>query len=218
MTGDIQFRFLQMEDLVKIEALQKTIREITEPHILQTLSREEWMYILDHGKWMIGVFAGERLIACRALVQPADRQELLGEDAKLPENAWDYVLHSEISFVHPEFRGNGLQTIMGEKLMQEVDASKYAYICATVAPFNIASMKDKLALGFEIVNLKEKYNSHLRYIFLKRLGVSAEPLDGEMKVLPMGEIEEQKELLRDQWVGKEVVKENDHWFVRYLKV
>ena len=42
--------------------------------------------------------------------------------------------------------------------------SKYDYVCCTVAPFNIPSLKDKFAQGMAIAALKEKYGGSLRYV------------------------------------------------------
>ena len=42
--------------------------------------------------------------------------------------------------------------------------SKYDYVCCTVAPFNIPSLKDKFSQGMEIAALKEKYGGSMRYV------------------------------------------------------
>ena len=85
------------------------------------------------------------------------------------EDEWPLVLYSEISNVDPDFQGNGLQVLLGKVLMKEVDPQRFRYICTTVAPFNIASLKDKFAHGMQIVALKVKYGDLLRYILMKDL-------------------------------------------------
>src|SRR5690606_9485680 len=93
----------------------------------------------------------------------------LGIDAGVPITELSTVIYSEISNVDPHFRGNNLQVLLGEILMQEVDRQRFRYVCTTVAPFNIASLKDKFAHGMEIVALKVKYGDLLRYILMKDL-------------------------------------------------
>ncbi len=86
--------------------------------------------------------------------------------------------------------------------MAEVDKTKFRYICATVAPFNIASLKDKFAHGLEIVSLKVKYGNMLRYILLKDLSrVSSESSTLESRYIPMANTEEQQQLLENGWIG-----------------
>jgi hypothetical protein len=41
-----------------------------------------------------------------------------------------------------------------QDLIQKEDG-KYDYVCCTIAPFNIPSLKDKFAQGIEIAALKE---------------------------------------------------------------
>ena len=86
--------------------------------------------------------------------------------------------------------------------MGEVDKTRFRYICTTVAPFNIASLKDKFAHGLQIVSLKMKYGNMLRYILLKDLSqVSTEASTSESRYIPMANTEEQQQLLENGWIG-----------------
>jgi hypothetical protein len=71
---------------------------------------------------------------------------------------------------------------------------------ATVAPFNIPSMKDKFSLGLRIGALKEKYGGKLRYIFYKELHRSWQPTAVAQDV-PMEDRGRQVELLQAGWIG-----------------
>jgi hypothetical protein len=137
----------------------------------------------------------------------------------LPENVWPQVLYSEITNVDPEFRGNNLQVILGEIILGEVDKTRFRYICTTVAPFNIASLKDKFAHGLQIVSLKRKYGNMLRYILMKDLSLeSLETGTLEIQYIPMAATDEQQQLLKDGWIGSDIEKRNDSWFVRYERM
>ena len=68
----------------------------------------------------------------------------------------DSVVYQEITNVLPNYRGFGLQKRLGAIVMELLDASPYTHVCATVAPFNIASLKDKLSQGMVIGALKNK--------------------------------------------------------------
>src|SRR5699024_11520682 len=74
-------------------------------------------------------------------------------------------------FVHQDYQGNGLQKIMASLIMQELSKTShsYKYICATVAPDNIPSLKDKFAQNMEIKALVTIYDEKQRYVFAKKL-------------------------------------------------
>src|SRR5690625_4094941 len=110
------------------------------------------------------------------MLKPELDEEHLGIDAGLSQEDLPQVIYSEITIVDPDYRGNGLQNYMGKLVMKEIDRDKFYYVCATVAPMNIPSIKDKFSLGFQIVALKEKYEGMLRYVFMRDLSVSYQNL------------------------------------------
>ena len=88
----------------------------------------------DGGK-IVGVFADERLVAFRALLVPGADEEHLGSDVGLDLTELGSVIYQEISTVSPRYRGYRLKKMMAD----------YRYVCGTVAPFNIACLKDKFS-------------------------------------------------------------------------
>ncbi|QUW22038.1 GNAT family N-acetyltransferase [Sporosarcina sp. Marseille-Q4063] len=216
---EIEIRHLSVKNLNEILLLQsKVIDALTTDSFLQPLSKEEFFTILNGKGKMIGAYLNDKLIAFRAMLEPELDDEHLGKDAGLPESEWAQVLYSEITNVDPEFRGNNLQVLLGEIILDEVDKIRYRYICTTVAPFNIASLKDKFAHGLQIVSLKKKYGNMLRYILMKDLSLDTTvttPL--ESRYIPMANTEEQQQLLGNGWIGTHIEKRNDNWYVRYEK-
>lgn len=53
------------------------------------------------------------------------------------------TLFSVVTNVDPDYRGSGLQKLLGEKIMETIDRNRFRYVLSTVAPFNIPSLKDK---------------------------------------------------------------------------
>jgi len=91
-------------------------------------------------------------------------------------------------------------------------------ICTTVAPFNIASIKDKFAHGLKIVSLKIKYGDLLRYILMKDLlSPIEEDSSLESRSILMANTEEQQQLLQSGWIGTGIEKKSKEWVVRYEK-
>ncbi|QTD41259.1 GNAT family N-acetyltransferase [Sporosarcina sp. Te-1] len=214
----VEIRPVGLEQLKEILSLQqKVFSTLSTKTFLQPLTEEEFAYILGGKGVMLGVYLRGELIAFRAMMEPDELDdEHLGLDAGLTKEEFSTVLYSEITNVHPDYRGNSLQRILGRMLLAEIDQEKYRYICTTVAPFNIASLKDKFNLGMHIVALKEKYGTKLRYILMKDL--TARPVYRAASVfIHMGNTERQQELLEKGWVGVGMVMEEDEWKVEYRK-
>ena len=216
---EIEVRTLTTAHLDEILTLQQeVIATLTTASSLQPLSIEEFSFILDGKGLMIGAYFEDQLIAFRAMLEPEIDVEHLGIDAGLPESEWPLVIYSEITNVRPDFRGNGLQVLLGKIIMEEVDQERFRYIAATVAPFNIPSLADKFAHGLQIVALKEKYDNMLRYILMKDLAHPvAEDELVESTLIQMSEIKKQQNFLQSGWTGTGIEKINNEWHVQFKR-
>lgn len=215
---EVTIKNCTVKDIDAFLSLQEeVIASLTNNDFFQSLSREEYSHILNGHGQVIGAFSDQELVAFRALLIPdIDDPEHLGKDAGLDNKALHDVIYSEISSVKPSFRGNRLQKILGEIILGQIDPQQFRYICATVAPFNIASLLDKFSHDLHIVALEEKYGGRLRYIFMK--DCKAEPKEPTESILvQMGEIKEQQALLEKGWYGTSIVEKNKEWFVEYQR-
>lgn len=184
--------------------------------ILQPLDEGELSFILQGNGIMIGVFVEGKLIAFRALLEPAIDDEHLGYDIGLStEEELKKVLYQEISNVHPQFRGFGLQRTMADIIMQQIDTSKFNIVCATVMPGNIASLKDKFSQGMHVAALKYKYGGKLRYVFMKEL-TEVHYNWTEEKFILMDDTEGQQKLLKEGFIGLSMKKTGENWLVQYV--
>ncbi|BAC12527.1 hypothetical protein [Oceanobacillus iheyensis HTE831] len=214
---NIMVRYLTKEDLPVITQLQEiVIEDLIDKDRLEPLSEEEFLTILAEDKLMIGVFDQKKLIGFRAFLNPKNDEEGLGKDIGLLESEYPRIVYSEISNVHPDYRGNGLQTFMGKSWINSLDERDFRYILATVAPFNIASLKDKFALGMRIYQLKNKYGGKLRYIFCKDLRTNDNQII-DMVTIEMDDTQKQQHYLSDGYVGVKMIQGKDTWYVEYVK-
>ncbi|GEK32877.1 N-acetyltransferase [Kurthia sibirica] len=217
--GDTAYsvRHLSMQDLVDIEALQeKVYAALPDQSVLQPLSTKEFEEILLQERMMLGVFVDDDMIGFRALVEPPVDAEHLGYDCGIAEADFPRVLYQEISNVSPDFRGFGLQKKMAKWSMEHIDISRYDYICSTVKPGNIPSLKDKFSQNLIVRALKIKYVDKLRYVFFKDL--TATPKTYEFQVMmDMNDIAGQQQLLQDGYVGTGMESFENQWFVRFEK-
>src|SRR5699024_12484516 len=108
------------------------------------LSEEEFHHILSGHGLMIGVYVDDVLIATRALLDPGNDPDHLGLATGLEKSELDKVIYQEISFVHQDYQGNGLQKIMASLIMQELTNANhsYKYIFDSVVPVNFTSFND----------------------------------------------------------------------------
>ncbi|MGK8831750.1 GNAT family N-acetyltransferase [Bacillus paranthracis] len=209
---------LSLEHIEQILLLQNVVVEALEDKSrLQPLSQEEFQYILEGNGMMIGAFIENELIAFRALLVPPIDDEHLGLDIGLPERELHRVIYQEISNVHPNWRGNGMQKILATVIMDELqkEDSQYDYVCCTVAPFNIPSLKDKFAQGMEIAALKEKYGGSMRYVFVKELRGVKERDWTDIKSIPMNNAGGQQALLSEGYRGYEMEKVDGDFVVKF---
>ncbi|MGE1008204.1 GNAT family N-acetyltransferase [Bacillus cereus] len=209
---------LSLEHIEQILLLQNVVVEALEDKSrLQPLSQEEFQYILEGNGMMIGAFIENELIAFRALLVPPIDDEHLGLDIGLPESELHRVIYQEISNVHPNCRGNGMQKILATVIMDELqkEDSKYDYVCCTVAPFNIPSLKDKFAQGMKIAALKEKYGGSLRYVFVKELRGVKERDWTDIKSVPMNNAGGQQALLSEGYRGYKMEKVDEDFVVKF---
>src|SRR5690625_6205026 len=116
---------------------------------------------------MIGVYVDDVLIATRALLDPGNDPDHLGLAIGLEKSELDKVIYQEISFVHQDYQGNGLQIIMASLIMQELSKTShsYKYICATVAPDNITRLKVKFAHNIDIIALETINVENYHYVY-----------------------------------------------------
>ncbi|MGG2057624.1 GNAT family N-acetyltransferase [Lysinibacillus pakistanensis] len=219
MLGETPFYVttLDLQHLQEIENLQVEVYEsLVDQSILQPLTSEEFEYILKGNGMMIGAYVGQELIAFRALLNPPVDNEHLGYDCGITEEAFNRVLYQEISNVSPKYRGFGLQKILANIIMSQIDLAKYDYVCSTVKPYNIPSLKDKFAQGLVVKGLKIKYVDKLRYIFFKDLRQEL-PIFKEKKTISMDDTVGQQQLLKQGYTGTSMYEDQNDWLVVYEK-
>lgn len=216
-----EVRRLSLDNITEIMNLQNNVyQKLIDKSKLERLSEDEFTFILSENGLMIGVYVEGKLIAVRALLDPTDDPYHLGLAIGLEEKDLDKVIYQEISFVHPDYQGNSLQKIMGDLIMKELSKKEhpYMYVCATVAPDNIPSLKDKFAQQMEIKTLVKIYGEKQRYVFAKELrdtGSNKEVVK-EVKV-NLANVNEAKQYLDLNWVGTLLEQQANEFFIKFVQ-
>ncbi len=121
--------------------------------------------------------------------------------------------------MHPDYQGNSLQKIMGDLIMKELSRKEhpYLYVCATVAPDNIPSLKDKFAQQMEIKTLVTIYGKKQRYVFAKELNGQKEKLEIiEENELRIKDVHLINQYLKLNWVGVKLTEKDDHIYIKLV--
>lgn len=194
---------LYAENLPAIEKLQQAvIADLPEKKSFLPLSKENFLSILNKDGLMIGAFIEEEMIGFRALLIPEIDEVHMGHDINLPEEDLPRVIYQEISAVLPSYRGNRLQQKLADIIMKELSTlpGDFRYVCCTVAPMNIPSLKDKFMQNMYIAALTEKYDNKELYVCVKDL---ESPLQNYQSYVTakLDNLKKQRQLFDDGYVG-----------------
>lgn len=122
---------------------------------------------IESGGMVIGVCNGSGdLVAYRYIAVPGSRPGNMGYDLNFDKGIMNRVAHLETTVVHPNYRGNNLQSLTLQTGIERLRNSDTHHLLCTVSPFNFFSLANIMGNGLQIKALKRKY------------GTSAEGHDG----------------------------------------
>ncbi|MDD4000666.1 MAG: GNAT family N-acetyltransferase [Bacilli bacterium] len=119
--------------------------------------------------YVLGVRYKQKLIAFGILYFGKQTSENIGYDLNLLREDVQKLANIKLIIVHSSFQGNGLQRQLIWELEKEARNRAYTRLACTISPNNRYSLNNFLALGFEYVMQKKKYNGLTRNIYLKNL-------------------------------------------------
>lgn len=158
-------RLVEEKDADAVIALQSHVIDcMPDKSLLVGVERED---ILDavQNDFSLGIFDGNMPVAFCQMILNHDSPHNLGQ--KLG-HAPEKCVYYDIAFVHPDYRGLGLQACMislRDEIARELGA-ELAFV--TVSPDNAYSLKNVMGSGFEVVERRLMYGGRDRYILMKR--------------------------------------------------
>jgi hypothetical protein len=165
-----EMRFMDESNLDEMVDLQKiVVHHLADKEIFRMRSADYFQEHLQREKSVIGVFCQDGLIAYNILSFPGDDNDNLGIDINLPKDDLLNVVHLATIAVHPDFRGNSLQSKMQCAHLRMIANLGYKHVCCMVSPKNRPSLQNILLQGLTIKALKIKLQWRLRYIMHKNL-------------------------------------------------
>lgn len=210
-------RPISLEELYSAVELENYVYEqLPNKQVLYVDTYKDMYEDMKSGAKIIGVFNGkDEIIAYRYIGFPGKSSKNLAYDINLPENQMDKVVHLETTVVHPDYRGNGLQSLTLQHAVSMVRDLGYRHLLCTVSPQNLFSLYNVMKNGLKIKALKKKYGTSedqsdglWRFILHRDLEIGAyeKPIDSFTSKLE--NIDEQRVLIENGYIGFNVFRES----------
>lgn len=167
-----EFEFIRCgeESLEEICAIQEeTFRTLDNPELLRRNTKETLLACLREPHTTLGAYYDGRMAAFAVLYVANDSAENLGRDIGVTEEELPKVANVKLVIVRGEFRGNGLQRRLIQRLEELARNQGIQTLCATVSPENDYSIRNFEALGYRFYACKTKYGNLKRNLYAKTL-------------------------------------------------
>ena len=209
-------RFISIEELSGVVALENYVFDnLPNKNVLFKDSFDEMHEDMAAGAKILGVFneAGD-LIAYRYISFPGISRKNLAYDISLPKSQMDKVVHLETTVVHPDYRGNALQSITLQHAASMVGNMGYRHLLCTVSPQNLFSLYNIMKNGLKIKALRKKYHSSenpeglWRFILHRDMAIARYEKPIDSYILKLEDLDEQKNLIDRGYIGFNIFREN----------
>ncbi len=210
-------RLITIGELKAAVALQKYVyNQLPNKQVLYMDSYEEMLEDMKSGAKVIGVYnKAVELIAYRYIGFPGWSEKNLGNDINMSEKELTKVAHLETTVVHPEYRGNSLQSLTLQHAIPMVKELGYSHLLCTVSPQNVYSLFNIIKNGLRVKALKKKYGADKdgkdgmwRFILHRNLEPIAARKTKQLLSIPLGDLEQQGKLIDEGFVGLWLFKES----------
>ena len=162
------YRILKENDVSDIMELQNMIIDrLPDKDLLRKNSSDMFRQVINSGACCIGVYDGENLVACGLSHLCQGSEEDLS--MHLENHTCTNPVNMKSVMVHPDYRGKGLQRALMKMIEDDLRQRGFDAMICTVSPSNEHSVRNVLAMNYEFDHQEVKYESLLRYIYIKKL-------------------------------------------------
>lgn len=214
---EFTMRLVGTDELREVVTLEKMVYEkLPNKQVLCTDTYEEMYEDMKTGAKILGVFNGKgELIAYRYVGFPGCTDRNLGNDIHMAKGDLNKVVHLETTVVHPDYRGNELQSLTLQQIIPVVKDLGYRHLLCTVSPQNIFSLFNIMKNGLKIKALKKKYGKApdgsdglLRFILHKDLEPNGILKANKLFKIDVNNLEEQEKFINNGFIGYWLFKES----------
>lgn len=218
---NLRLRKLTPSDLKQILQLQQIVHDFLDDKSLCVILKVEEIeeLLVDETGLTVGMFHDDKLIGFHSALIPGKRNDNLGYELNLRDDVIDLIFHLEICLIHPNYRGYALQTKMSRWLIEQLQQNERSrYLCETAAPHNYGSVKNTLAIGALIVQLKRMYGGLDRYIFFQDLKSPLKINEATKREVLLKDTNVQEQLFLEGYVGYEIIKHHGELILLVAKL
>jgi hypothetical protein len=209
-------RFLDEEDLQKVIRLQEIVlNNLNDPELYHPASKELLQEYLGRERSAIGVEIDEGLVGFSCIQMPGGNKQNLGHDIGMPLEDLKKAANIQFTFVHPDYRGNAFQIKLIKLLLAIIKDLGYFHALCTVSPKNYHSLRNMFQNGLLIKEITTKYGGLLRYILYKNINISSNPAWQDVIIIESSDIEGQKKLLNEGYLGFDASKRSNEILIHY---
>lgn len=166
-----EIKILDSTYIDKIMLFQDEITKgLEDKQLYAPSNKDEFIECIESKGKVVGILDNNNeIIAIGVYIKKGYDKENYGHDLNLEEKDLLKVSQIESTLVKDNFRGNGLQKIICEKLEDIAREEDMKFIIATASPYNKYSVNNFINLGYEIKKDKLKYGGLRRYVLAKEL-------------------------------------------------
>lgn len=166
-----RYKILDLSYIDKIIKLQDSIMDdLEDKQLYAPTEKDEFISYLRNGGKIIGYLDEENeLIAMAVYIKKGYEKGNYGYDLDLEGEKLLEVGQVESTVVRSDYRGNGLQRVLCEKIEDIAKGEKVKILTSTASPYNKYSVNTFEKLGYEIKRDKFKYGGLRRYVLAKEI-------------------------------------------------
>ncbi|MDO5715961.1 MAG: GNAT family N-acetyltransferase [Tissierellia bacterium] len=206
---DYEFQWITVEELDPLMKFMEQVYETIENKETFKLDTKETIAnMLYQGAKALGVYYQGELAAIRYTVIP-NKEDNLAYDVDLFEIDPRRVAINDTVMVKERHRGYKLQNITRELIVEALEKEGFEHFMSTISPNNIASYRNTVKSGYQIVALKKKYpdeKNPLGYdrFILHHSNYLNYEYTGNQRWIDHGDLEEIRKAIAKKYIGTDV--------------
>lgn len=165
---EVKLTVLSFDDIDTVMAIQEeAFAAMDDDRLLRRNTKETFSVCFESPSIAYGVKHNDKIVAFGMLYCAADTDENLAKGLDDVSIDLHKVANVKVIIVLPQYRGNGLQCYLINKLEEHAKKCGMKTLMATVSPLNNYSLDNFIACGYNKVKTVNKYGGLSRVLLRK---------------------------------------------------